>query len=213
MYFFFFERESYEQKTRRRTQIPTIFQSRKWTLCVSSSVTSLAASKKSNTTTSTLMSAISNAKQVEMAILHARAEHESMGTITEKIENLITLASSQVNGLILVLLMNDHKYLTRLNANAETIQRVERGRSARTETKRYKTFKDFEKQALKARHDFEILVSDRQLDLSNKNENIKDSETKLDRADKSHGLAHTMTRELLSEYVESFARNHINTRV
>ena len=48
-----------------------------------------------------------------------------------------------------------------------------------------------------------MLVSDRQLDLSNRNENIRDSENKLQRADKAHELAHTKTRDLLTEYERS----------
>ena len=48
-----------------------------------------------------------------------------------------------------------------------------------------------------------MLVSDRQLDLSNRNENITDSEKKLQRADKAHEMAHTKTRDLLTEYERS----------
>jgi len=204
--------------------VPKIFQSRKWRLGVRTTTTSVTPLSQNSKTVSNLISAITKAKHVEMAIFQIRANQDSNSKTSEKIDKLITLVSSQVNGLLLILLLNNHKKLIRLDAKANTIQRVERGRSARSETKRYKSFKDFEQKALKvrvlftlfhkkkinlrcritqARKDFEMLVSDRQLDLSNRNENIRDSENKLQRADKAHELAHTKTRDLLTEYERS----------
>ena len=134
--------------------VPTIFQFRKWRLGVttvtssSSSSKKMSSSKKSNSkVVSNLISAIKKAKHVEMSIFQVRAIQDS----SEKIDKLVTLVSSQVNGLLLILLLNNHKKLMRLDAKANTIQRVERGRSARTMAKRYQSFKDFEQKALKVR--------------------------------------------------------------
>ena len=129
--------------------VPKIFQSRKWRLGVRTTTTSVTPPSKNSKTVSNLISAITKAKHVEMAIFQIRANQDSNSKTSEKIDKLITLVSSQVNGLLLILLLNNHKKLIRLDAKANTIQRVERGRSARSETKRYKSFKDFEQKALK----------------------------------------------------------------
>jgi len=84
--------------------------------------------------------------------------------------------------------------------NAQTIQKLERGRSARSKAQKLKMFQDCKKKAEQARNDFVSIITGHHLNNLSAVDNIKAARVKMDEALEANQKVHKHVKQVLAAY-------------